>query len=145
MSASRHGRLLFPVARVGLAPLPHPTDVLRIPEVIAIGGLATPAPLAAQLAGLAAGGFAAVLLALLVAVIGEEELAATAALTSLRPQTHFESKPPRRRRELKQKNCGKKHHEGRRKKQFGAKIRKKKPRKKIQFQTGGFHAFSFRR
>jgi hypothetical protein len=89
---------------MGLAPLPHPSDVLRIPEVIAIGGFATPAPLAGQLAGLAAGGFAAVMLALLVAVIGEEELAATAALTSLRPQTHFESKPPRRKRELKQKS-----------------------------------------
>ena len=35
--------------------------------------------------------------------------------------------------------------EGRRKKGFGEKIRKKRPRKKIQFQTGGFDAFSFRR
>ena len=96
--------LLLPVAWMGLAPLPHPADVRRVPEVIVIGWLATPAPLAGQLAGLAAGGFVAVMLALLVAVIGEEELAATAALASLRPQTHLESKPPRRRRELKQKN-----------------------------------------
>jgi hypothetical protein len=40
---------------------------------------------------------------------------------------------------------GKKNHKGRRKKRFGEKISKKKPRKKIQFQTGGFNAFSFRR
>jgi len=78
--------------------------VLRVPEVVAIGWFAKPAPLAGQLADMAASGFAAVMLAVLVAVIGEEKLAATAALTSLRPQTHFESKPPRRRRELKQKN-----------------------------------------
>jgi hypothetical protein len=44
------------------------------------------------------------MLAVLVAVIGEEKLVATAALTSLRPQTHVESKPPRRSRELKQKS-----------------------------------------
>jgi hypothetical protein len=54
---------------------------------------------------MAASGFAAVMLAVLVAVIEEEKLPATAALTSLRPQTHFESKPARRRRKLKQKNA----------------------------------------
>ena len=95
---------LFPVAWMGLAPLPHSPDVVRIPEVIAIGWFTTPSPLADPLAGLAASGFAAVMLAVLVAVIGEEKLVATAALTSLRPQTHVESKPPRRSRELKQKS-----------------------------------------
>jgi hypothetical protein len=89
---------------VGLAPLPHVLGVLRISEVVAIGGFAKPALLAGHLAGLAAIGFAAVMLAVLVAVIEEEKLPATAALTSLRPQTHFESKPPRRRRKLKQKS-----------------------------------------
>ena len=103
MSAARHGGFLSPETRVGLAPLPHTLGVLRVPEVIAIGWFAKPATLAGPLASLATSGLATVMLAVLVAVIGEEELAATTAFTSLRPQTHFESKPPRRRRELKEK------------------------------------------
>ena len=89
LSASRHGDLLFPVARVGLAPLPHVPGVLRISEVVAIAGFAKPALLASHLAGMAASGFAAVMLAVLVAVIEEEKLAATAALTSLRRSDSF--------------------------------------------------------
>jgi len=49
-------------------------------------------PLTRQFAGLTASGFAAVTLAVLVTVIGEEKLAATAALTLLGPETHLESK-----------------------------------------------------
>jgi len=70
---------------MGLAPLSHMLGILRVPEIVAVGWLMKPAPLAGQLAGVAASGFAAVMLAVLVAVIGEEKLAATAALTSLRP------------------------------------------------------------
>src|SRR5438445_4577802 len=90
--ASRHGGLFLPVARVSLAPVPHALDIALTTKVVAVGWCARPVPLTGQLAGLTAGGFAAVTLAVLVTVIGEEKLAATAALTSLGPQTHNESK-----------------------------------------------------
>ena|SRR5437016_9341004 len=73
---------------MGLAPLPHTPGVVRVPEVIAIGRLAQPTPLAGRLAGLVAGALAAVTLAPVVTIIGEEELAATTALTPLRFRTH---------------------------------------------------------
>jgi hypothetical protein len=76
--------------------------IVRLSEVGAVGWLARPSVLAGQLAGVLAGGFAAVALPLLVAVIGEEKLAATAALASLGPQAHRELKPPRSQKELKQ-------------------------------------------
>jgi len=101
LSAARHGPFLLPVARMGLAPLLDVSDVLRIPEVVAVGRFAKPAPLAGQFAGVLAGRLATVTLPLLVAVIGEEKLTATAALTSLRFQTHCEPKPPRSQSELK--------------------------------------------
>ena len=101
MSAARHGPLLLPVARMGLAPLPHMLGIVRLSEVVAVGWLAQPSALAGQFAGVLAGRLATVTLPLLVAVIGEEELAATAALTSLRFQTHCEPKPPRSQSELK--------------------------------------------
>jgi hypothetical protein len=75
--------------------------VFRVPEVVAIGGFVKPSALAGQLARVPAGGFAAVTLTVQVAVIGEEKLAAAAALTPLGPYSHRESKPPRRGRELK--------------------------------------------
>ena len=91
MSAIRHGLLLLPVARMSLTPLPHMPGVFRIPEVIAVGWFTGPPMLAGQLAGMAASGFAAVMLAVLVTVIGREKLAATKALTSLGAETHVES------------------------------------------------------
>ena len=90
MSAIEHGVFPLPVARMGLAPLLDVSDVLRIPEVVAVGRFAKPAPLAGQFAGVAAGGFATVTLAVEIAGIGEEELAAIAALASLGLGTHRE-------------------------------------------------------
>ena len=87
---------------MSLAPLPNAPGVFRVTEVIAVGRLAQPLALAGQFAGVSASRFAAVALALLVTVIGEEKLAATVALASPGLETHRESKPPRRRRELKQ-------------------------------------------
>ena len=88
MSVARHGWLLLPVTRMGLAPLSNAFGVLRVTEVVAVGGFAQPPVLAGQLAGVPATGLVAVTLAISVTVIGEEKVAATAALTSLRPQAH---------------------------------------------------------
>jgi len=78
---------------MGLAPLAHTLDVVGASEVAAPEWRAQPAALAGQLPGAAASGFAAVVLVIGVTVIGEEKLAATAALTSLGSQTHRESRP----------------------------------------------------
>jgi hypothetical protein len=86
---------------MGLSPLAHTLDVVGAVEVAAPKWCAPPSALAGQFPGLAAGGFAAVVLVAGVAVIGEEKLAAAAAFTSLRSQTHFEPKPPRSQRKLK--------------------------------------------
>jgi hypothetical protein len=94
---------LLPVAWIGLAPLPHAPDIFRPAKVVATEGRAPPSALAGLFAGALASGFAAVMLAVLVAVIREEKLAATAALTSLRPQTHRWSKRPRCGRKEKQR------------------------------------------
>ena len=75
---------------MGLAPLLDVSAVLRIPEVVAVGRFAKPTPLAGQFAGVAAVGFAAVTLAVEIAGIWEEELAAIAALASLGLGTHRE-------------------------------------------------------
>jgi hypothetical protein len=87
---------------MGLAPLPHMLGVFRVAEVVATEGRAPPSALAGLSAGVLASGLAAVMLPVLVAVIGEEKPAATAALTSLRLLTHRGSKPPRSQKELKQ-------------------------------------------
>ena len=102
MSAVRHGLFLLPVARMGLAPLPHMRGVLRAAEVVATKGCASPPALAGLFAGVLASGFAAVMLPVPVAVIGEEKLAAAPALTPLGLLTHREPKPPRSLKELKQ-------------------------------------------
>jgi len=88
---------------MGLAPLLDARHVLGITEVVAVGRLAQPSPLAGRLARLAAIGFPAVLLPGAIAVIREEKGVATVALTSLWRLTHRESKPKRRGRELKPK------------------------------------------
>ena len=102
MSAFRHGGLLLPVARMGLAPLAHMPGVLRVPEVVAVGWLAKPAPLTGELAGVTATRLAAVTPVALVTVIEKAQLAATAALTSLRLWAHHAPKAPEPREESKQ-------------------------------------------
>jgi hypothetical protein len=87
---------------MSLAPFLHPPDVFGVSEVVAVGRLAKPAALAGQLAGVAAGAFAAVTLAVVITTIEEEKLPATRALTSFGPEAHRASKPTRRGRELKQ-------------------------------------------
>ena len=78
---------------MGLAPSPHPFGALAIAEVRKVLGLAIPAPLTGQLAGLAAIGLATVILMLPVPVIREEKGAATAALTALQLWAHREPRP----------------------------------------------------
>ena len=135
MSALRWGVLGLPVAGMGLAPRPDAIDVLGVPEVVAVGRFAKPPPLAGQLAGLAASGFAAVMLAIVITPIGEEKLAATTALTSLGLLTHRESKPSRRRKELKSKTAeGKKAQGARRKKCFGGRGGRKSQGRKYNFK-----------
>jgi len=86
---------------MSLPPLPHALEVFGAAKVAPPKGRAPPPALTGPFPGLTAGGFSAVVLALGVAVIREEELAAAVALTSLRSQTHCESKPPRSQSELK--------------------------------------------
>ena len=90
---------------MGLAPVPNAPGIVRPAEIIAVGWLAQPPALTGQFAGLPTSRLAAVMLVMLVAVIGEEKLAATAALTSLGPQTHREPKPPRPGRKEKPPNA----------------------------------------
>jgi len=69
---------------MGLTPLPNALGVFRVPEVVAVGWLAEPAPLTSELAGVTAGSLAAVALVKLITAIEKEKLAARSALTSLR-------------------------------------------------------------
>ena len=86
---------------MSLTPLPNALGVVRPTEVIAVGRFAQPPSLTGQFAGLPTSRFAAVMLVTLVAVIREEKIAATAALTSLGTHTHRGSKRPRPRRKEK--------------------------------------------
>src|SRR5215813_4103917 len=80
---------------MSLTPLPNTLGVVGPAEVIAIGRLVQPSSLAGQFAGLSARRLAAVMLMMLVAVIGEEKIATTVALTSLGLQGHRGRKRPR--------------------------------------------------
>ena len=93
MTLLRRRCFLFPVAWVCLAPSLGPLHILRAAEVVAVGWLAQPTLLAGLLDGVAAIGLGAVMLAVLIAVIGDKELAATAALASCRTETHRSPKP----------------------------------------------------
>ncbi len=130
---------------MSLTPLPNALGVVRLAEVIAVGRFAQPPSLAGQFASLPTSRLAAVVLVMPVAVIGKEKIAATAALTSLGPETHRGSKRPRPRRKEKP-NTGREEGPGTKKEEeLSAEVRKKIHRKKIQFQTGAVTAFSFRR
>jgi len=113
---------------MGPAPCLHPPDVLGVPEVVAVGWLAQPVPLARLLAGMAASGLLAIMLAIVVAVIGEEKLAATTALTSFRLGTHRTSKPSRRGRELKPNQRKEEEPEGKKEEAFWREAVKEKAR-----------------
>jgi len=101
---------------VRLAPSLHPLRMLRAAEVVPIGWLAQPSLLAGLLAGMAAIGFGAVKLAVLIAVIGDKQLAATAALASCGPETHRPPKPSPNRRQAKKNQPPEEDRNGRRKK-----------------------------
>src|SRR5690242_17481330 len=129
-----------------LTPLPNALGVVRPAEVIPVGWFAQPPSLAGQFADLPTSRLAAVMLVMLVAVIGEEKIAATAALTSLGLRGHRGPKRPRPGRKEKPNARSKEGaQERRRKKSFQQKFGRKTHRKKIQFQTGAVTAFSFRR
>ena len=80
----------FPIARVGLSPLPHPLDVGRAPEDIPVLGLTEPAPLTVGLTGFAALRFGTKLLVMNVPAVGLEQLFAMEAFT-LRGLGHRQS------------------------------------------------------
>ena len=145
LTVARRRGLPFPIARMGLAPLAHTLDVLGASKVAPSERRAPPAALAGPFPGLAAGGFPAVMLTVGVPVIGEEKLAATAALTSLRSQTHGESKPPLSQEKLKQ-NPRREEAPWRKKEEaIWREVAEENPRKKTEFQTGRFTPISFRR
>ena len=130
---------------MGLAPLAHTLDVMRIPEVVATEGRAKPSALAGQFPGVSAGGLAAVMLAVVVAVIGEEEIVATAALTSNGPQTHREPRATRSGRKLKQNKPEGRRPKTKKEEVFLREVPEENSGKKKEFQTGGFRVISFRR
>src|ERR1700752_3046474 len=105
-------------------PLPNAAGVVRPPEVIAVGRFAQPAALTGQFAGLPTSRLAAVVLVMLVAVIGEEKIAAAAAFTSLGPQGHRGPKRPRpgRKEKPNARSPGTKKEED-----LSAEVRKKNP------------------
>ena len=128
-----------------LTPLPNALGVVRPAEVIAVGRFAQPPALTGQFAGLPTSRLAAVMLVVLVAVIGEEKIAATAALTSLGLRGHRGPKRPRPGRKEKPNARTKEGPGTKMEEELSAEVRKKIHRKKIQFQTGAPTAFSFRR
>jgi len=65
------------------APLLDPLHIFRIPEVVPISRLAQPAALTSLFAGDAAGRFGTINLVMSIAVIRQEELLATRALTAI--------------------------------------------------------------
>jgi hypothetical protein len=98
----RDGSLLFPVARVALAPRLDSADLIGTAEVIAIAVLAQPALLAGGFAGLLAHGLGTVTLPAFGPWIRKEEEAATAAFASGQRTAHRapdpESASPERKR-----------------------------------------------
>ena len=128
MSAARHRLFLLPVARMGLAPLPHMLGVFRASEVAATEGCAPPSALAGLFTGVLASGLAAVMLPVLVAAIGEEKLAATTALTSVRLQDHLAPKPKRSGEKLNENRRSEEEPKGRRKKSFLSEEPEENPR-----------------
>ena len=73
---------------MGLAPRLDALHVKRAAKVIAVGPLVKPALLTGRLAGLAASRLGTVVLALVIAKIREEKLAATATLALFGPDAH---------------------------------------------------------
>ena len=130
---------------MSLTPLANTLGVVGPTEVIAVGRFAQPPSLAGQFAGLPTSRLAAVMLVVLVAVIGEEKIAATAALTSLGLRGHRGPKRPRLGRKEKPNARSKEGPRTKKEEDLSAEVRKKTHRKKIQFQTGAITAFSFRR
>ncbi|MGA2658320.1 MAG: hypothetical protein ABSH34_12505 [Verrucomicrobiota bacterium] len=86
---------------MSLAPLLDLAHLFRALEVMAVCGFAKPPPLAGHLAGVAASGFGAVMLALEIAVIREEKLVTATALTSRWPRSHRDLKSARAERKSK--------------------------------------------
>ena len=105
---------------MGFAPLPDPLHVGRVPEVVSIGRLTQPAPLAGSLAGATAVRCATVMLASPVMGLRREEETAAPALAAAGREIHRapsrkktrragQSKnlqPPRRTEEEGRKNLG---------------------------------------
>ena len=71
-----------------MAPRLDPLHVKRAAKVVAVGTLVQPAPLTGRLAGLPASRLGTVMLALVIAKIREEKLAATATLALFGPDAH---------------------------------------------------------
>jgi hypothetical protein len=127
---------------MSLPPGPHPLDVFWAAEVVAIGRLAQPALLAGLFAGQATIGFGTVMLAVLIAVIRNEKLAATAALASCGAETHCLWKSTHLPAPIKGKPNPEENRKGRRKKRLSNKVPEENPsgRKRI-FKPALFHHF----
>ena len=130
---------------MSLTPLPHAPGVVRPTEVIPVVRFVQPSALAGRFAGLPTSRLATVMLVMLVAVIEEEEIAATAALTSLglrghRGQNDHDLEGKKSRSPEGEEEPGTKKEE-----EISAEVPEENPPKKIQFQTGAVTAFSFRR
>jgi hypothetical protein len=88
----------------------------------------------------------AVMLTVLIAVIGEKELAATAALASRGTETHRSAKPPPSRQQSKKKPPpGRRPQRKKEEELVEQRSGIKSSTKKTEFQTGGFNPISFRR
>src|SRR5688572_5976726 len=128
-----------------LAPELDAQQLVGTAEVVAVAGLAQPAPLTGGFAGLPTRGLGTVVLAGLVTRIGEEKLGATAAFASGLLAAHREPHHAERLRGRKLKRVPEEDETRRRKKRFRVKGWKKTLRKKTEFQTACFRPLSFRR
>ena len=112
---------------MSLTPLPNALGVVRPTEVIAVGRFAQPPSLTGQFAGLPTSRLATVMLVMLVAVIGEEKVGATAALTSLGLRGHRGPKRPRPGRKEKPNARSREGPGTKKEEELSAEVRKKNP------------------
>jgi len=145
LSLSSRARLLFPIARMALAPLLHPRHILTAAEVITVAWLAQPATLTGLLAGGPAWRFGTINLMITVAVIGQEKLLTTTALAAAVLGVHGRANNGRKNSPCTPKKSAEEDQRRRRKKRFKRRWRRKQNGKKMEFQTASFPPFSFRR
>ena len=125
----------MPVARMALAPLLHPPDFLRSPEVVAVLRFSPPLALSGNPAGLSAIGSRTVPLMVTVPVVSSENPPATETLAVAGLDAHREPKSEEKPPALTDTDGAGEEQKGRRKNSSMVNHRKKNQRKNTNFST----------